>query len=686
MKKIIAISFSFLLILATIITVSAVTTLDSYTELTLRTHKTILDFEESSYPKSMLEVNGGGAAVNTDKTYIKTGNQSASITLGGTYTNFKAYGSAGDFVGDGVRFYFSGDTALGSSAKMYLRYTDGSTSNVIEIGKPTNNAWNEIYYNDYDSVTEDLIPMINGIQVNFNNGTATGAVYYIDCVQVINPPVEKAATFKNLSDFEDVTLSSSVIAAGNATAEINTDATYVNTGAKSVKVTCSKAWSNVKMYGTAGDFIGDGIKFYTFGEGSLSSADLYLIIDGTSVKQNLRPTVNGWTVIDYATLGISAEDQAKITGIHINFNNSSANNKVYYFDSVQIVNSASNESDVNIIVANFEEANLSSSVVTVGNGTLEINTDITKVYDGMQSAKVSLTKAWSNVKMYGGAGDFVGAGIKFYIFGDGSLSNADLYLIIDGTSVKQNLRPTVNGWTVIDYATLGISAENQAKITGVHINFNNSSAKDNVYYFDSLEVINHANTPEIESAEIAVAPYESVNGRLSFVGKADVTEGLVKEGFVVIPTALLGGNELTIDTALAVKSEKAAADTSFKSYLINEKDYSDTMLTVRAYTVYENGKTYYSAPIYCNGISGRIDNVKLGDANNDTDVDIRDLVATHISLESNDSARLKIINIDLNVDGKINVDDMTLLRKCLLEVEDYPSGYYISDMPLVANW
>ena len=58
----------------------------------------------------------------------------------------------------------------------------------------------------------------------------------------------------------------------------------------------------------------------------------------------------------------------------------------------------------------------------------------------------------------------------------------------------------------------------------------------------------------------------------------------------------------------------------------------------------------------------------LGDTNDDSAVDIRDLVHMKKYLADKDAAKINVSNSDLDGSGKIDADDLSALRKMLLSI------------------
>ena len=237
-------------------------TIGVLTSASTDTYTTLYDFEESTTVGSYVTTLSDHArvSINTDTANVNSGSQSLYIDNAGDFPRVAISGEAGDFNGDGFRFYVKNP-----SGYWYGLYVLTADDDRVLVDFDTNwwnhsisEGWVTINYAEVSALAEVSPADIIGIELRFYQGKG-----YIDDVEILNKVIEvEENTYTTLYDFEDMTnLGSNIVETRHGNFTINTDSAYVNSGSQSIKFTQSASWAAITLKGINGDFNGDGFRF-----------------------------------------------------------------------------------------------------------------------------------------------------------------------------------------------------------------------------------------------------------------------------------------------------------------------------------------------------------------------------------------------------------------------------------------
>lgn len=197
MKKVISFALSFLGVLCMLYPV---------TDQMIRSeeaYRVIQDFEsfDSENPAfgDLVTSYNAGISVETRSNYISHGKQSLKLSYaaGKQYPTVTFYGKAGDFAGDGIRFWYrAGERTQISSVSVYVENDDGTRTKkrlktfLIPSAALDGCIVRADYSSAKDSLTAEEIKKIVGIVITFNllnKPEHTSRNFWFDDIEVINP-------------------------------------------------------------------------------------------------------------------------------------------------------------------------------------------------------------------------------------------------------------------------------------------------------------------------------------------------------------------------------------------------------------------------------------------------------------------------------------------------------------------
>ena len=654
---------------------------------------TRFDFEDTTANQlSKIATTSGGTvsiAINSEEETIANGNKSLCYTFSSQYSKVYLNAENGEFAGDGLSLWIK---SAANVLNLYVRYkdTDGTIKqtsidkfNYLPLGGTGVGPTHTVDYPD----TIDKASVI-GIMIEM---LSASGIVYIDDVKVKNP----INTYKDVFAAEDInanelsdviTTSQGAISVYGDDADTENDESNIYNGSASLKFSTNTTnYRNLKIFdkNNMGYFVGESVSFWLKHRISICGLSVVTTNGDVKISSWENPSPNGrMFTIDYEAKGI---DPNTVTGLYIQFVNSSAVEESIFIDNICVKNPMK---DSYKEILNFENTNEGIYATTSNGGTKSINTDAANSYTGTNSLKLT-GSSYPIVDIKNISGAFAGTAVRFWIKSSNPIFN--FYVIKkDGTTVKFDsdnwIDPQSKGtFFTLNYEALGVEAED---VLGIRIHLNGSATAyiDNITVIEPIDLsVNMDNNGfTFERNQFSAEVVDDIDNALSNTdtikftsyGAASYPSFVIKaeEGYFAGESASFWVKNPSDRQVANLKVKTSKGDVTVKTYF--KPSVTGEIITI-------NFANYNIDPTTVTGIAFEfnssgvifdfyVDNVTVndifddGDANADGVFNVKDIVRAkkYIAQVSNSIA---YYSVDLDGNAEVNALDLVELNKLLLQ-------------------